>query len=230
MATIPTCPPAALLVLVLVIGGCLGWISYNAAVQRDLVTALKDAGHTWAFNWERNDGKPNPSGKPWAPIWLLERIGHHYFGRVTYVQFWIPLDGSGADEDLPLIRHLSSLEELDLQGTRVSDAGLANLEGMTHLQRLEFSCGDVTDAGMAHLKGLANLRVLNLEGNLAISDSGMAHLKGLTSLRILKIINHEGSLVMSDAGMANLDGLTSLKTLVISGAKFSASGLSHLRG
>ena len=110
-------------VLVLVIGGCLGWISYNASVQRDVVTALKDAGHTWAFRLERNDGNPNPSGKPWAPIWLLERIGHHYFGRVTYVQFWIPLDGSGADEDLPLIPHLSSLEELDLQGARVSGRG-----------------------------------------------------------------------------------------------------------
>ena len=42
----------------------------------------------------------------------------------------------------------------DLHGTRITDAGLEHLRGLTKLQRLNLSFTEVTDAGLDHLKGL----------------------------------------------------------------------------
>jgi Leucine-rich repeat (LRR) protein len=42
----------------------------------------------------------------------------------------------------------------------------------------------ITDAGLAHLKGLTGLISLNLR-NTAVSDAGLKHLKGLTKLRVV---------------------------------------------
>ena len=38
--------------------------------------------------------------------------------------------------------------------TRVTDAGLVHLKGLTHLKELWLTGSNVTDAGMAHLKEL----------------------------------------------------------------------------
>jgi hypothetical protein len=57
---------------------------------------------------------------------------------------------------------------------RVTDAGLARLQGLTGLQQLDLtSCRQVTDAGLAHLKGLTGLQQLNLECE-RVTDAGKA--------------------------------------------------------
>ena len=39
------------------------------------------------YDWEWQNGKLLRGGTPWAPNWLLDRIGVDFFGRVTYVSF-----------------------------------------------------------------------------------------------------------------------------------------------
>ncbi len=74
-----------LIVLVLVIGGWLGWIVRSARIQREAVAAIKDArGQVW-YDWEWSSGEPIPDGKPWAPKFLVDLIGVDYFGHVTVV-------------------------------------------------------------------------------------------------------------------------------------------------
>lgn len=46
--------------------------------------------------------------------------------------------------------------EVNLTGTTVTDAGLANLEGLNNLKSLQLHRTEVTDAGLAHLKGSGN--------------------------------------------------------------------------
>ena len=54
------------------------------------------------------------------------------------------------------------LGSLDLDGTKVTDAGLAHLVGLKKLCIADLNDTRVTDAGLAHLAGLKELRSLNL--------------------------------------------------------------------
>ena len=142
-----------LIVLVLVIGVGLGWLVRSAHVQRDAVAAIRRAGGSVSYDWEWNNGKSVPGGKPWAPRWLVDLIGVDYFGHVTAV--W--LQPAATDGAIVEVGHLTQLERLQLVGSFVSDGGLAHLKGLTKLSDLYLSDTQVTDAGLAHLKGLTKL-------------------------------------------------------------------------
>ena len=49
------------------------------------------------------------------------------------------------------VGRLADLESLDLDHTKVSDAGIAKLAGLTRLTDLELDSVELTDAGVAHL-------------------------------------------------------------------------------
>ena len=57
---------------------------------------------------------------------------------------------------------MSQLERLVLNGTRITDAGLKHVGGLTRLYRLNLGLTDITGAGLAHLAELANLKELDL--------------------------------------------------------------------
>jgi hypothetical protein len=54
----------AFLILILLIGSWLGWITHSSRLQHDAVTALEEAGHWWWFEWEGKDGTPIRSAEP----------------------------------------------------------------------------------------------------------------------------------------------------------------------
>ena len=86
-----------------------------------------------------------------------------------------------------------------LVGTKVTDAKLEHLKGLTQLQTLNLMGAKITDAGLAHLKGLTQLQTLTLDGT-RVTDAGLAHLKGLTQLQQLYV----GSTQVTDAGIDDL--------------------------
>ena len=86
-----------------------------------------------------------------------------------------------------------------LNGTRVSDAGLEHLKGLTRLQELCLGGTKVSDAGLKHLKGLTQLKTLYL-GQTAVGDTGLQYLKGLTQLKTLYLDQTK----VSDAGVIDL--------------------------
>ncbi len=59
-------------------------------------------------------------------------------------------------------RNSLNLGGLNLSGTRVTDAGLEHIKGITSLKGLELNSTHVTDAGLEHLKGMTNLKELIL--------------------------------------------------------------------
>ena len=61
------------------------------------------------------------------------------------------LDGF-AGEVPPTMEGLTSLQNLNLGGTNVTDAGLAHLKGLTDLQNLHLGNTKVTDAGVKELQ------------------------------------------------------------------------------
>ncbi len=171
----------ALIVLVLLIGGGLGWMVHRARVQREAVAAIERAGDKGWYDWEWSDGHPNPSGQPRWPKWLVDRIGVDYFGHVSAV-----FTRRASDRELAKISNLGQLECLLIGGSSVTDAGLAHLEGMSRLQALNLQHTRITDAGLAHLKKLTSLQDLGL-GDTGVSDAGLPHLEGLTHLKTLAL-------------------------------------------
>jgi mono/diheme cytochrome c family protein len=127
-----------------------------------------------------------------------------------------PIGGNGAALDVDLSHltqpldasHLKQLERiaanvfwLDLQGSAISDAGLATVAKCRNLTRLHLNRTAVSDAGLAALKGLAGLEYLNLVGT-GVGDAGLAHLTGLTKLQRLYVWQTK----VTDAGVTRLTG------------------------
>ena len=137
----------------------------------------------------------------------------------------VELSGSKAtDASLIHLRGLTRLQRLNLNATKVSDVGLEQLQNLASLKYLMLSGTMVTDAGLVHLKGLMSLHTLNLMGT-KVTDTGLMHLKGLTSLQSLDLSKTE----VTDAGLEHLKGLKSLLSLGLFGTKVTDAGLVHLR-
>jgi hypothetical protein len=87
---------------------------------------------------------------------------------------------------------------LNLEGSRITDAGMATVGGLKNLSVLHLERTQISDAGLAPLAGLASLQYLNVYGT-PVTDAGLAHLKGLKNLRRLYLWQTK---VSYDAAMA----------------------------
>ena len=80
---------------------------------------------------------------------------------------------------------LTNLQDLNLEDTSITDAGLAQLKALTKLTRLNISGTEVTDAGLAHLKAVKSLKEIKLPINEKITDAGEGDLrKALPDLKV----------------------------------------------
>src|SRR5262249_17832986 len=78
------------------------------------------------------------------------------------------------------------LTHLELNGTGVTDAGLANLKDCVNLQQVDLSNTQVGDTGLAQLAACKDLSTLLLKGTL-VGDAAAARLAGCKSLTLLDI-------------------------------------------
>jgi hypothetical protein len=90
------------------------------------------------------------------------------------------------DRDFSTVLALPALRELDLGHSRITDAGLVQLEKKPDLKYLLIDNTQIGDAGVAHLRDLTNLKVLHL-GKTRITDAALADLAGMKNLRKLSV-------------------------------------------
>lgn len=76
------------------------------------------------------------------------------------------------DQDLKEIGTRSTLTELYIYESRITDSGLKHLAGLVNLKVLELHAPAVTDAGLEQLTGLKNLLVLKL-GETQVTRAGV---------------------------------------------------------
>ncbi len=124
---------------------------------------------------------------------LMEKIADELNIAVTTLspnEPWLQCNASiagtnfGDAELAKLTPVAANLRWLDLAGTKVSDAGLAQIAAMPNLVRLHLERTSISDAGLARLASLAELEYLNLYGT-DITDSGLAQLQILPKLKQL---------------------------------------------
>ncbi len=186
----------ALMVLVLVLGGWLGWVVHRARVQREVVaTIVRAGGRVWYDDvWydevevivDATDGTVlGPKRKSWPPPWLVDSLGIDYFFSVVQVGFNKP----GADEVASCVARLPRVDTLYFGNSDLSDSGLARFRGLD-LRELLLRGTKVTDAGVRHLRGLTNLKDLDLSST-SVGDAAMAQVANLSKLERLVLERHE---------------------------------------
>jgi hypothetical protein len=167
-------------------------------------------------------------------------------GRKELFSISFPAPPSGGevafgDEDLERLvrRYGDRIWGLHLGNTRVTDAGLRSLEGISGMRHLglgeegprDFSrdpipqTGRITDAGLSHLTNLKNLQSLHIQG-LPITDAGLEPLSGLSGLHTL-FLNRTN---VRGPGLGRLESLRELGALSLDGTEVTAEGLEYLSG
>jgi hypothetical protein len=207
-----------LLALVTLAGIVLGFVVNSAERQRRAVAFVATMGGRVQYE----DDEPRGGNVSLASEWLRESLGKHYFRSVTGVSLYGGTRVS--DAGLVHLKGLTGLQWLHLDETQVSDAGLVHLKGLTGLQRLGLGGTQVSGAGLVHLRGLTGLQRLYLQ-DTQVSDAGLVHLKGLTGLQRLRLQRTQ----VSDAGLVHLKALTGLEWLLLSNTQVSDAGLADLR-
>jgi len=95
-------------------------------------------------------------------------------------------DKKVTDETLKTLAGLTKVTSLNLRGTDVTSAGLAQLKSLKGLTHLHLEKTKVDDAGLKHLKELPNLVYLNLYGT-GITNAGLPQLSSLKKLKRLYV-------------------------------------------
>ena len=241
-----------LIVLVLVVGGCLGWLVRSARLQREAVAAIRKADGEVSYDWEWKNGAGMPSKGPKVLRRLVEAFGVDYFGHVVQVSF-------SSRTRTRLLRRAEQLqEELDRQ-LRATNHHATNqksgvssdtligcspdgaqfgsqkwepneretmlplLKELSRLSFLNLSDVDLADDRLDWLDGLTSLTFLDL-GNTGIMDNGLPQLRGLVKLSVLNLQDSK----ITDAGLAHLKDLPNLSELNLTRTQITDAGLAHL--
>jgi hypothetical protein len=162
----------ALMLLIVVVAAWLGWICHRARVQREAVAAIEGAGGTVFYDWQLEPATLRlKAGSPY-PGWFRGHLGPGFFEEVIAVTVF-EAEGS----EMAHIGRFRHLQSLDVRG-KVTDAGLAQITGLTDLRWLFLSDTGITDTGLATIASLTNLQALDLS-NTRITNAGLARLAGL---------------------------------------------------
>lgn len=149
-------------------------------------------------------------------------VGVSHLSRLTRLEKIHLSFSQIGDEGLRMLAQLPDMQYIGVQGGRFTDRGLEFLEGKAQLRGLWVGIGEtkITDAGVHRLSGLTNLEYLDLQSTGA-TDAGIEYLKGLTKLERLYLSNTK----VTDAGRSHLHGLKTLKKLVLFGTQATGSEL-----
>lgn len=98
------------------------------------------------------------------------------------VDFLVKRDDTTDDKVAAIGSISENIAQLELQRTKVTDAGLAPVADLPRLTRLDLNSTEVGDAGLKHLSGLENLQYLNLY-QTKVSDAGLAEIGKIKSLK-----------------------------------------------
>jgi Leucine-rich repeat (LRR) protein len=212
-----------LMLTVLLMGAGLGWVVRSAHTQRDAVAAITASDGSVTYDWQWSPGKgPIAKGQPWAPRWLVDRLGVDHFGSVVMVR----LGSRTTDAVMAHVGRLSKLDGLSCsEMPKVTDAGVVHLRGLHRLEHLYLNRSGLTGACLVDIARLKSLKSLYLT-HIPVGDADLNHLSGLVGLESL---NLEGTRV-GDAGLEALRSLTKLKSLRLDSTQVRGVGLSRLAG
>jgi Leucine-rich repeat (LRR) protein len=128
----------------------------------------------------------------------------------------------GGPSSLGPLRRLTKVTQLILGDTRIEDRDLAVVAGLPKLDNLQIGGREITEAGLARLAESRSLTCLGL------TDTSIADLRPLSPrLHAISTLWMENS-HLTDAGIEPLSGATRIGELIIVGSRITDAGLDHL--
>ena len=113
------------------------------------------------------------------------------------------------------------LEELNLAGAKITDAGLRGLARLSRLRSLDLSRTQVSAKGIRELAGLANLERLTLWHAVNIQDDAGAALASMRNLKVLDLSETR----ITDATLSALASARGLRQIYLSGTTATPEGV-----
>jgi hypothetical protein len=134
-------------------------------------------------------------------------------------------DASVTDTGLSYLGHnCSSLKDLYIGGSRITDSGIAKLTSLSNLETIVIQNAAIADKGLEPLLKLKELRFLSLNNTL-ITDAGLrAIAENCPKLRMLHVANTK----ITDEGLLHLQPLTELTSLSLDNDGITNVGANHL--
>ncbi len=171
-----------LLLAIAILALPLRWWGVHAAADRrfhNLIASIEEQGGQVGFG--PSEAEPSFGEKVWLALGGDDRLG-----RPAVVLFPNSKKPTDAEFAALHVTELPALESLDLDGTKISDASLAEFEQFAGLKELSVASTRITDAGLAKISRLSRLEVLDLTGT-AVTDAGVAKLAALKRLEVLNV-------------------------------------------
>ncbi len=142
---------------------------------------------------------------------------HESLGRVAKIEHIVAIDifdKDASDRDLAALAGMQNLESLDAaHNSRITDAGVAALAGLTKLRRLDLTNTMVTGTGFKERPDMVNLEYLTLN-DCPVTDESLAAIPRYPRLKQLFL----GHTAVSDEGLMSLVGWHSLERVTRSAA------------
>ena len=132
------------------------------------------------------------------------------------------------DQDVERLKRLPALTRLDIQSTKITDAGMIGVGEMSTLQSLILCETGVTETGLKQLKRLPNLRELMVGGDgpgPRITDAGLKEIAGCSQLRGLSVAGANNT----EAGIREIGTLKDLRGLSLWAVNIQDDWLADLR-
>lgn len=167
---------------------------------------------------------------------FLEQAGAVFDTR-TKAPKWMKLVGSTLDPAaIDSLARVTTLEDLVLDESTVTDDDLATLAALTSLRRLSLARTAISDRGLSHLAGLLQLKTLVLDSSYHVTDGGLdavAAINGLEDVSLLDIPVTLPALVELSGRHTSLQinsshGVLGNRKLALSGTEISDEGLARL--
>ena len=129
------------------------------------------------------------------------------------------------DDQLACLNNMNHLNNLMINGTLITDAGLVHLASLPALQTLHACYTKITDNGMGNIAKIPTLTILNLSGT-GITDKGIKQIAQMPKLNCLLIQGTE----VTDEGLSELSSLPKLGRLSLSkDMKVTKEGIQKLK-
>ena len=226
----------AMMLIVLGIGGVLGWVVHRAHVQRDAVAAITtlrrntrgSVYYDWQFVAGQSAKSPGPkwisealgkfdgNAKPRGPKWMRDAFGPDLFDTVVKVH----IEGDNVDDELlKNVGKFHSVEWFTIQGHASPDltpAGMAQLRTLSRLKGLGVRGFKDSHGFVAGLTGKTRLRRLWLP-EAAVTDDEMAIIGGFADLEVLQLDGRN----VTDRGFAHVANLKELSLLDMPGVRIT---------
>ncbi len=200
-----------LMILVLLVGGGVGWLAYKIRTQRGAIQAITAAGgaaSSFSFDIPRTDDPWTTRLRRTVQAWAEPWIGNDLFFTVEQVKFSLPVDGAV----LANLARFPKLKGLILHDATRIGGGWWYLQELEQLETLELTGPGTDNTALVAVSQIRSLTTLELFG-IKATDAGFAALATLPALRHLDLRFCDN---LTAAGMAQiLAGVPALRTLAV---------------